>query len=318
MYHSGLLTSIFLLCFLCTCVGMVLAHDGEGTAPAARTNPPPVPAAAMISSAPGEVSAADPFLWLEEVDGARAMEFVTKQNARTLERLRATPDYEQVYRKSLEINNSTDRIAYPRPMGGYVYNFWQDNDHVRGIWRRSTQALYDAGTPAWETLLDLDAMSRADNIRWVFKGASALEPDEQTNPVYDRFLISLSNGGGDATEVREFDLRTKSFTDVRFPASKGSVSYIDANTFLVCRDFGEGSMTTSGYPRQIRIWKRGTPLGSATVIFTGEPGDVSSSAYVLRDVARGTGDKASRVYTILLRGVTSSQARNMCGATTKR
>ncbi|MFM8437652.1 MAG: S9 family peptidase, partial [Candidatus Kapaibacterium sp.] len=143
----------------------------------------------------------------------------------------------------METYNSTDRIAYPRPLGGYVYNFWQDKDHVRGVWRRCTQASYDAGTPAWETLLDIDAMSRTDNIRWVFKGASALEPTSTTTAVYDLFLVSLSDGGGDATEVREFDMRTKSFTDLRFPASKGSVSYVDANTMLVGRDFGEGSMT---------------------------------------------------------------------------
>ncbi|MFM8473496.1 MAG: prolyl oligopeptidase family serine peptidase, partial [Candidatus Kapaibacterium sp.] len=224
------------------------------------------------------------------------------------QRLRATSEdasvYDAVFAKSMEIYNSTDRIAYPRPLGGYVYNFWQDKDHVRGVWRRCTQASYDAGTPAWETLLDIDAMSRTDNIRWVFKGASALEPTSTTTAVYDLFLVSLSDGGGDATEVREFDMRTRSFTDLRFPASKGSVSYVDANTMLVGRDFGEGSMTASGYPRQVRLWKRGTPLDHAVIIHQGERSDVSCSGYVLRDAARGTSDAASRSYTIINRSST--------------
>ncbi|MFM8177755.1 MAG: S9 family peptidase, partial [Candidatus Kapaibacterium sp.] len=278
---------------LCLCVGMVFAHDGD---------------VAARGDGSERAATSDPYLWLEDVTGEKAMRFVEGQNAIVKQRLRATSEdasvYDAVFAKSMEVYNSTDRIAYPRPLGGYVYNFWQDKDHVRGVWRRCTQASYDAGTPAWETLLDIDAMSRTDNIRWVFKGASALEPTSTTTAVYDLFLVSLSDGGGDATEVREFDMRTKSFTDLRFPASKGSVSYVDANTMLVGRDFGEGSMTASGYPRQVRLWKRGTPLDHAVIIHQGERSDVSCSGYVLRDAARGTSDDASRSYTIINRSST--------------
>ena len=237
---------VFSSFFLCALVGMVQAgtHGGEGKDAVAATG--------LKTGSTG--SEADPYLWLEDVDGPRALEFVTTQSKRTLERMRSTQDYAAIYSRSLELYNSTDRIAYPSLYGGFVYNFWQDKQHVRGIWRRTTKALYDAGQPAWETLLDLDEMSRKDNVVWVYKGASALYPS------FDRFLVSLSKGGGDAVVVREFDAQAKRFTNLELPESKGSVSYVDANTLLISRDFGKGTLTASGYPRQVRVWTRGTSV----------------------------------------------------------
>jgi len=221
----------------------------------------------------------DPYLWLEEVDGSKALEFVQTQNKATQEVLTQQSEYQDIFNKSLAVINATDRIAFPAIYGKYIYNFWQDKDHERGIWRRTTRSSYNSASPTWETLLDLDALSKKDKVKWVFKGASGLYPN------FDRFLVQLSKGGGDAVVVKEFDAITKKFIADGFelPESKCSVSYLDLNTLIVGTDFGKGSMTTSGYPRIVKLWKRGTPLSSATTIFEGDATDVSDNGNVLRD-----------------------------------
>ncbi len=221
----------------------------------------------------------DAYQWLEEVDSKKSLEFVEKQNKATLDQLTSQKDYQDLYEKGLAVLNGTERIAYPSVMGGYVYNFWQDKAHERGIWRRTSRESYDTGNPTWETVLDLDAMSKNDNIKWVFKGAVGLYPK------YQRFMINLSKGGGDAVVIREFDAISKTFIPDGFSIdeAKGSASYWDENTLIVSSDFGPGTMTTSGYARQVKIWKRGTPLKSAQLIFEGEASDVASAGYVLRD-----------------------------------
>lgn len=221
----------------------------------------------------------DPYLWLEEVDGKRALDFVEKQNKATLEVLTKQKDYQDIYNKSLAIINSTDRIVYPAMYPNYIYNFWQDKEHVRGIWRRTSTSSYNSKNPVWETLLDIDVLSKQDNMKWVYKGAIGLYPK------FDRFLVSLSNGGGDAVVVKEFDAVTKKFIPNGFtlPEAKSNISYLDANTVIVGTDFGKGSMTTSGYPRVVKLWKRGTPLSEAKTIYEGEATDVSDAGYELRD-----------------------------------
>jgi prolyl oligopeptidase len=221
----------------------------------------------------------DPYLWLEEVNGAKALEFVNQHNLTTIEKLSKEESYQRIYDKSLEIYNSTDRIIYPSLYPGYVYNFWQDKEHVRGIWRRSPQEDYLSGNPKWQILLDIDEMSRKDNVQWVFKGASGCFPK------FDRFIVSLSKGGGDATIKREFDVKTMKFVEDGFnmPESKGGGSYLDENTLIVGTNFGKNTMTTSGYPRQARIWKRGTPLKDAKLVLDGDSTDVSTYGYVMRD-----------------------------------
>lgn len=234
----------------------------------------------------------DPFLWLEEVDGRKAMEWIEKKNKKSLEILTGQPHYKELYSKSLEILNSNDRIASPSIIGDYIYNLWQDAEHTRGIWRRTPKDSYLSGKEEWEVLIDIDEMTENDGVKWVYKGASGLFPD------YSRFMVALSKGGGDAVVIREFDVNKKRFIDDGFylPESKGGVSWLDENTLLVSSDFGEGSMTTSGYPRQIRLWKRGTPLEEAPVIFEGETDDVSSGGYVI--------NKPENQYIILRRGIT--------------
>ncbi|MBK9455639.1 MAG: prolyl oligopeptidase family serine peptidase [Chitinophagales bacterium] len=235
---------------------------------------------------------ADPYMWLEDVDSERSMEFVNQHNTGSVDVLNKLPTYQPIYDKCLEIYNSTDRIVYPTTYGDFIYNFWQDKEHVRGIWRRSPKADYIAGNPKWEILMDIDAMSEADGVKWVYKGAAGLYPK------YDRFLVSLSNGGGDAVVIKEFDVNKKAFVENGFTVeeAKGGVSYIDENTVIISTDFGPGSMTTSGYPSQAKVWKRGTALKDATLIYTGDINDVGAWGGVMRDGAKA--------YTIISRAIT--------------
>ncbi|MCB9447335.1 MAG: S9 family peptidase [Flavobacteriales bacterium] len=234
----------------------------------------------------------DPNLWLEEVEGQKALAFVAEQNKITLDKLSKVREYQHIYDQCLDIYNATDRIETPSVHGNFVYNFWKDKDHVRGIWRRSPKAAYLAGNPAWETLLDLDAMSAKDNVKWVFKGADGLYPE------YKRFLVSLSKGGADAVVIREFDADAKSFVENGFyvPEAKGSAAYLDENTVIVSSDFGAHTMTASGYPNNVKIWKRGTPLTAATLIHQGDTTDVGSWGYAMRD------DKTT--YAVIRREIT--------------
>ncbi len=234
----------------------------------------------------------DPFIWLEDVHGDKAIEWVELENRKTFDVLKENPHYDEFYSKSLEILNSRDRIATPSLTGDYIYNFWQDADHVRGIWRRTQKESYLSGNPQWEIILDIDKLSEQDETNWVFGGATGLYPD------YGRFMVALSRGGGDAVIRREFDMSTGSFIESGFymPEAKGSASWLNENALLIATDFGEESMTTSGYPRQVRLWERGTPLSDAPVVFEGKTSDVSSSGFVI--------NRPERQYVLFRRGIT--------------
>jgi prolyl oligopeptidase len=218
----------------------------------------------------------DPYQWLEEVENQKALSWVQEWNDRTVEVLSSQPGYESVFNKSLEILNSTERIADPGIYGKFIYNFWQDQQYERGIWRRTSIESYLTGEPDWEILLNIDELSEKDGIKWVFKGASGLFPD------YKKFLVSLSKGGGDAVVIREYDTETRSFVENGFliPEAKGNASWIDANTLMVSTDFGEG-VTTSGYPTQVKILKRGSELKNAREVFKGNENDMGIWGYVL-------------------------------------
>ena len=211
----------------------------------------------------------DPFKWLEEVENPKALEWVDGWNQQSLKVLKSQKNYQAIFDKNLEIYNSNDRIADPEILGNYIYNFWQDETNQRGIWRRTSLENYLSETTVWETLLDIDKLSEKDDEKWVFKGATGLHPD------YRKFLVSLSKGGGDAVIVKEFDVLSKSFVENGFylPEAKGGASWIDANTLMVSTDFGDG-MTTSGYPKQVKIWKRGTNLKDGNLVFKGSETDM--------------------------------------------
>ncbi|WP_276391739.1 prolyl oligopeptidase family serine peptidase [Eudoraea chungangensis] len=255
--------------------------------------------AAAVGVTFGSQAQEDDYLWLEEVDSPKALEFVESQSENTLETLKKEKEYSSIYDKSLEIYNSSERIAYPSIKGDYVYNFWKDKDHVRGIWRRCSIESYNSGDPDWETLLDVDELSEKDNIKWVFKKSTGLYPE------YNRFLLELSKGGGDAVVTREFDANKKQFVEDGFflEESKGFRTYLDENTLIVSTDFGEGTMTNSGYPIQVKLWQRGTQLKDAQTIFEGETTDAFTTyGYVFRD-----GDIE---YTFLSRTLTTFTSQN--------
>lgn len=221
-------------------------------------------------------NAEDPYIWLEDVQGERALSWVRAQNDRSTGRLTSAPGFNATYDRLLAIYNDTARIPYPSTKGDFIYNFWQDGGHERGVVRRTTLASFLSPQPDWETVLDVDALAASEGRNWVYKGSTDLHPD------YTRSFIRLSNGGADAVEHREFDRATGTFVTngFRLPEGKSNLDWIDLNTVYVGTDFGPGSMTTSGYPRIVKRWKRGTPLESAETIFEGESTDVEAGAYV--------------------------------------
>lgn len=208
-------------------------------------------------------SIGDPYLWLEEIDGERAMAWVAAQNARSTGVLEQVAEFAPIRDRILEIYNSKERIPSVSIRGSFLYNFWQDAEHPRGIWRRTTLAEYRKAEPAWETLLDVDALAAADGERWVFKGADCLPP------AYERCMVALSPGGGDAAVQREFDVATRTWVADGFsvPLAKGGVAWRDASSLWVQTDFGPGTMTSSGYPRLAKLWTRGTLLAEATPVW---------------------------------------------------
>ena len=218
----------------------------------------------------------DPYLWLEDVLGERALAWVRERNAESQGLLTALPEYAPIREQLLAVLNSKERIAQVSRRGDHFYNLWRDDTHPRGLWRRTTLAEYRQSSPAWETVLDMDVLAATEGENWVWAGANALDSAPH------RCLVSLSRGGADATVVREFDTTTKQFVAGGFtlPEAKSSVTWIDENTLYIGTDIGAGSLTDSGYPRLVQRWSRGTPLTSAMTVFEGEATDVSVSVSV--------------------------------------
>lgn len=223
--------------------------------------------------------AEDSFLWLEEVMGEKALQWVRERNAQSTETLAKSGDFASLNERLLRIMDSNDRIPMVTKKGEHYYNFWRDAKNKRGLWRRTTLEEYRKASPTWETVLDLDALGAAEKTNWVWQGASFLPP---TN---ERCLIHLSRGGADATVVREFDVKSKSFVDGGFtlPEAKSRVAWRDIDSVFVATDFGPGSLTASGYPRVVKEWQRGTPLSQAQVVFEGEVEDVRVDGFRSHD-----------------------------------
>ena len=236
-------------------------------------------AAAFVVTGAAMANADDPFLWLEEVEGEKALGWVKSQNDRSLKLLQADPRYADLEAKALAILEARDRIASPSFRAGQISNFWQDQQNVRGVVRRTSVGSYLTDNPQWETVLDIDALTKAENANWVFKGSSCLPPAETL------CLVSLSNGGKDAVEIREFDAAAKSFVKDGFRLSDGkqSADWLDADTLYIARDWGPGTMTESGYPFVVKKWKRGAPLEQAVEVYRGTATDVAARASTLRD-----------------------------------
>jgi prolyl oligopeptidase len=238
------------------------------------------PASSSADAAFATTDASDPYIWLEEVEGERALAWVEEQNRRSLGTLQSDPRYQQLHDQALAILESRDRIPSPAFLNsGQISNFWQDATNIRGVWRRTTLDSYRSDAPEWETVLDIDALSRAEGKNWVYRGASCLPPEERL------CLISLSDGGKDAVTIREFDSVTKTFVEGGFelPESKGGATWVDQDTLLISRDFGEGTLTTSGYPTTVKRLRRGQTIDQAETVFTGETSDTLVGASTLRD-----------------------------------
>lgn len=229
-------------------------------------------ALAMTLSAAAAAQDEDPYLWLEEVSGERAMQWVTDQNARSRPEIEKDRGFHPLLNRFTEIATSRSRIPAVAKLGPHLYNYWQDAANPRGLWRRTTLEEYRKAEPRWETVLDLDRLSADEKEQWAWKGATCLFPK------YERCLVSISRGGSDAVEIREFDLARKAFVagGFRLPQSKGGVAWIDEDAIYVSRDFGPGTLTKSGYPRQVKRLARGQALADAAPVFEVSEDDIGA------------------------------------------
>ncbi|XUM05296.1 prolyl oligopeptidase family serine peptidase [Streptomyces venezuelae ATCC 10712] len=214
-------------------------------------------------------------MWLEDVSGEAALTWVAERNAETAEALAADAGFAPLKARVREVLDASDRIPYTVRRGAFLYNFWRDADHVRGMWRRTTLEQYRKDAPEWEVLLDVDALAAAEDEKWVWDGARV------RRPAHDRALVRLSRDGGDAVVVREFDLTTGEFVAGGFEVAeaKTRIGWIDADTVFVGTDTGPGSLTDSGYPRTVRRWHRGTPVEESELVYEAADTDVSAWGY---------------------------------------
>jgi prolyl oligopeptidase len=217
----------------------------------------------------------DPYLWLEDVGGDKALDWVRARNAISTKALAEGADFKALNTRIRAILDSDQRIPYVQKLGEHYYNFWRDAKNPRGLWRRTTLAEYRKDAPAWEVVIDLDALATSEKENWVWAGADCLQPE------YRHCLIALSRGGADATVTREYDLQERAFVADGFslPEAKGGATWRDLDSVFVATDFGAGSLTTSGYPRIAKLWQRGTPLAEARVVYEGKAEDVWVQAW---------------------------------------
>ena len=212
------------------------------------------------------VSIEDPYLWLEEVEGEEALQWVQSQNEIIQARYESSESFDSTYQFLLDEYNSDDRIPYAYIQNGEMYNFWRDESNVRGVWRKTSIESYQTEETEWENILDIDQLAQQEGKNWVWRGASCLAPD------YERCLIRLSDGGKDAIIIREFDLTNKQFISDGFitAESKQYFSWLNKDELLIATNFGPDSMNESGYPRQVKVWNRAQDLEDAKLIFDGD------------------------------------------------
>ncbi|MCX5195276.1 prolyl oligopeptidase family serine peptidase [Streptomyces sp. NBC_00249] len=236
---------------------------------------------AEAPAASGPHTAPDPYLWLEDVAGEAALDWVRERNAETVAALTGAPGFKTLEREVREVLDDDARIPYVVRRGRHLYNFWQDADRLRGIWRRTTLEEYRTERSVWETVLDLDALAEAEDEKWAWAGSSVLAP------AHRHALVMLSRDGADACVVREFDLETLEFVEGGFHVdeAKTRAGWIDRDHLWIGTDFGPGSLSPSGYPLQVRRWRRGTPLDQAEKVYEGRPADLSACGW--RDHTRG-------------------------------
>jgi prolyl oligopeptidase len=255
-----------------------------------RWSAPLIASLLVVKAAMAAEAGTDPYIWLEDAHGEKAMAWVEAENEKTLGVLEKDPRYPELHSEALAIAEAEDRIPQPNMLGGMIFNFWQGKDHIRGFWRKTTLESYKTASPGWTTVLDLDLLSQSEKANWFLKEISPSEPDEH------RCLVSLSDGGEDAVTVREFDIPSGSFVDGGFvlPHSKQRFAWEDGETLLVSREWTPGELTTSGYPYIVKRLKRGQVLADAREVFRGraDDGGYGVSPVVLRD---SDGNEASLI-----------------------
>jgi prolyl oligopeptidase len=270
MYFTGVTARL-----VATLIAIAATAMGAGLLQSGAQQPSPNP------SSPEQP---DKYVWLEDINGGRQMDWVKAENARTAAVLEKDAHFVPLESEALKVLESPERLPEPQFHAGMIYNTWRDAEHLRGIVRRTTLKDYLAPEPKWETVLDYDALAKEDKQSWVGKGMACLDPEEEL------CLVALSAGGEDAITLREFNLKTGKFVEGGFQLSRGKqrVDWVDKDTLLIGRDWGPGTMSEAGYPITVREWKRGEPLESAKEVFRGDVKDngYGDSAYVLRD-ARG-------------------------------
>jgi prolyl oligopeptidase len=261
---------------------------------------------AVLAAAALTPDSPDSWLWLSEIRGAKALAWVKEQNAKTYAVLKSDPDYEFARQSILKVLNANDRIALGTLDHGDVYNFWQDKDHVRGLWRKTTNADYASASPHWETLLDVDALDKTEHKDWVWESYDCA-------PEMKRCLLQLSPGGSDASAVREYDPRAKAFPAVGFTlaVAKSNATYLDGDTILFGTDFGPGTMTKSSYPRIVKLWHRGEPISAARTVYEAQATDIAARPIVYRGpygtialIERGVTFFTNEYFTVLPDGST--------------
>ncbi|HEX5279564.1 MAG TPA: prolyl oligopeptidase family serine peptidase [Micropepsaceae bacterium] len=218
------------------------------------------------------VESDDPFLWLEDIHGARALDWVNGQNQITFDALKSGPDFAQDYQVLLQMLDADDRVPYSQLHGDVVLNFWQDKEHVRGIWRQTTVTSFESASPQWDILLDVDRLSADEGKNWVYKGAIC-------SADLTRCLLKLSPDGGDTVVLREYAPLEKRFVPNGFSLgeAKAEAAYIDPDTILFSTDFGAGTLTKAGYPRIVKLWRRGQKIDEAKPVFEAKTDDVIAS-----------------------------------------
>ncbi|MDF0494060.1 prolyl oligopeptidase family serine peptidase [Bradyrhizobium yuanmingense] len=228
----------------------------------------------------------DPWLWLEEIEGRQALDFIERQNSLTLAAFGGKA-FEQDRDILAAIYDRPDNIPYVSRRGNDLHNLWKDAANPRGLWRRTSLAEFRKADPAWETMLDIDQLARSEDEDWLLSGIA-------TMPGSSRAILSLSRGGSDAVTLREFDLATKSFVANGFalPEAKGGVDWLDADTLLLSSAHGEDMATSSGYARTVRLWRRGQPVDQAQMVL-----ETTADHMVIYGMADDTG-AAPRVWIV--------------------